>query len=63
MEYPKPVMSIAELEKMGIADRITIFQWVHRPDQTFAFRNPGGKKWRIDTAEFDEWHEKHMRRK
>ncbi len=62
MLYPKAIMSISEIAAMGIADVKTIRQWCHIPGNDFAFKNPGGRKIRIKTREFNLWYQKQQKR-
>lgn len=61
MNYPKPLMSITELETMGFSKRALI-QYAHIANQNFTMRNNVGKKGKIlfDTEEFEKWRLKRM---
>ncbi len=54
MEYPKKIMTISEMTKMGYT-RYTLMNFVHIPGQKFAFRSQGGGKWYFDVDEFDKF--------
>ena len=58
MEYPKALMTISELVKIGYTKR-TLQRWVHI--RGFPARKSGlGDKasWKIDTKAFEEWQRK-----
>lgn len=53
MEYPRPLMSITELNKEMCIPIRDLKAAVHVRGQTFARKTVGGGKWLIDTAEFE----------
>ena len=55
MEYPRPLMSITELNKEMCIPIRDLKAAVHVRGQTFARKTAGGGKWLIDTAEFEKW--------
>lgn len=57
MTYPKPMMSITELVKLGFS-RDELSRDVHVKGQNFAIKTPGGGKWRIDTEEYEKFRRK-----
>ena len=57
MNYPKPIMSIAEMTKLGFSKDYMI-RATHRPSQNYAFKTGGGGKILIDTEKFESWREK-----
>ena len=59
----KAIYSITELSALGYGDKDIILQWCHIPGQTFAYRNPGGRKWRIDMRKFEKWLNAHCERR
>lgn len=54
MQYPKPIMSVSELVKLGFT-RDELNRAVHRKNQNFATKTLGGGKWRIDTEKFEQF--------
>lgn len=54
MEYPKPIMSITELEALGFS-KTELKYAVHARGQNFAVKTHGGGKWKIDTEKFEKW--------
>ena len=54
MNFPKPVMTIAELRQMGFG-KSQLLDMCHDPKQTFAVRSRDGGKWYIDTEEFSKY--------
>jgi len=52
-KYPKPLMRISEMVKLGIP-RTELEQAVHIPKQTFARKSLGGGVWIIDTAAYEK---------
>ena len=57
MEYPKPIMSITDLEELGFS-RIELKNAVHAKGQDFAVKTAGQGKWKIDTHKFERWRTK-----
>lgn len=53
MKYPKAIMSIAELQKMGFPKEMLIR--CTRFKNVPATKTPGGGKWLFDTEEFEKW--------
>ncbi len=53
MEYPKPIMSISELTKLGFSDAY-LREAVRAKDQRFATRTSPRGKYMIDTAKFEQ---------
>ena len=56
MIYPAEIMSVTELAKYLRIQRDLVLQWCHIPGNDFAYRNPGGRKIRIRTHEFETWY-------
>ena len=56
MEYPKEIMSLSELKKMGFPDGI-LYQAAHAKNSGSFKSGTGGKtsKWYFMTEEFDSW--------
>lgn len=50
MTFPKPIMTISELEAMGFP-RKALYEWGKRPDFP-KVTMPGGRKILVDTKEF-----------
>ena len=51
MDFPKKIMTTAELEEMGIS-RWALHKFAHVEGQTYATRIPGGRKLIWDTEKF-----------
>lgn len=56
MTYPAEIMTVTELAKYLRIQRDLVLQWCHIPGNDFAYRNPGGRKIRIRTHEFETWY-------
>lgn len=59
MQYPKQIMTITELSKLGFP-RDYLLRVVHAHGQTFAKQMSRGKssKWLFDTESFEKWRAK-----
>ena len=55
MIYPAEIMSVTELAEHLRTDRKTVLQWCHQPGVRWWYRNPGGRKIRIMTHDFEVW--------
>lgn len=53
MEYPKPLMSIAELRALGFPKEY-LYQMAHKKNQNYATKTTGGGKFLFDTAKFEK---------
>lgn len=49
----KKYVSVTDLVRMGYGSRATIMRQIYRGD--FTKINPGGGKWIIDLASYEEW--------
>lgn len=64
MVYPKPIMTIPELLKMGFTTD-ELLRATKEKGQTFAWQlSPGkrGSTWRFDTEGLEEWRKRQARR-
>ena len=56
MTYPSEIMTVTELSAFLKVRRDLVLQWCHVPGNQFAYVNPGGRKIRIKTHEFETWY-------
>ena len=56
MNYPAEIMSVTELADFLRISRSVVLQWCHMPGNGFAYINPGGRKIRIRTHDFETWY-------
>ena len=59
MKYPKEIMSLSEMKKLGFPERI-LYQAANAKGSGSFKSGSGGKtsKWYFRTADFDEWLDK-----
>ena len=56
--FPKLIMPLKEFSEYTGLPYSRVKEMVHIPRQSFAFRNPGGRKWYINVKKYSDWEDR-----